>query len=675
MAELAQQSAQQLQALRTSLSQFLASLGVTQLGGGSPESRYLAARAQFETTSAAARGGDQAAIAQIQDVITALLETSAAYNASGDGFVADRAAVEAVLLELIAAGQPGSGAPGAPAATDPAAAAQEQLQTALANLATAQDLVAQTGASTALSAQSLLEQYVATSAAQQAAQNAHTALLAQTAGVDLQQLQQGATVASLLAELAAGEVERLQVQQELAIAQDVATQIGAQTAQVQRDLLAEFVAAEAERSTAAAAYQLLLEQTAGIDLSVLEQTVAMTGLLEQLAAYEADKAIAQARLTSAQEVANTVGAGAVTAVRDLVAEFIAASAERDQALADYNLALDQTKDVNFAVLNNQQTIAQLLANLDSAYTELGTARQGLLDAQAVATAVGANATNTVRDLVAEFNAAQAEHTAALARHNEALEQTKDINFAMLDNQASLADLLGNLNTAATNLDLARVSLTAAEEALATAITNTATTAAAAGSDLVAGVYANVLGRTGSMAPTSGELNYWTTALAGTNGQETGVTSQNLVQRMVADAFQFEGDPVYGYVVDLLRAQGYKADGSHADGLANVPWDGYRALLHRGERVMTARDNEVFSSFNWDSWSRSMGGGGDPRMAAEVEGLRGDVRRLEAALEASGNHQAAVAADGHLETHRLLGSLVTATDEAPRRLARVLVGAR
>lgn len=31
----------------------------------------------------------------------------------------------------------------------------------------------------------------------------------------------------------------------------------------------------------------------------------------------------------------------------------------------------------------------------------------------------------------------------------------------------------------------------------------------------------------------------------------------------------------------------KADGSHATGLANVPWNGYRAILHRGEAVLTA----------------------------------------------------------------------------------------
>ncbi len=35
----------------------------------------------------------------------------------------------------------------------------------------------------------------------------------------------------------------------------------------------------------------------------------------------------------------------------------------------------------------------------------------------------------------------------------------------------------------------------------------------------------------------------------------------------------------------------RADGSHAGGLAYVPFDGYRAILHKGERVLTAEENQ------------------------------------------------------------------------------------
>ncbi|SFJ44315.1 Phage-related minor tail protein [Paenibacillus sp. UNC496MF] len=39
--------------------------------------------------------------------------------------------------------------------------------------------------------------------------------------------------------------------------------------------------------------------------------------------------------------------------------------------------------------------------------------------------------------------------------------------------------------------------------------------------------------------------------------------------------------------------GDKPDGSHRSGLDNVPFDGYRAELHKGERVLTKRENEHY----------------------------------------------------------------------------------
>ena len=38
------------------------------------------------------------------------------------------------------------------------------------------------------------------------------------------------------------------------------------------------------------------------------------------------------------------------------------------------------------------------------------------------------------------------------------------------------------------------------------------------------------------------------------------------------------------------AGGYAGTRMFANGIWNVPWDGYPALLHRGERVLTAREN-------------------------------------------------------------------------------------
>jgi phage-related minor tail protein len=39
------------------------------------------------------------------------------------------------------------------------------------------------------------------------------------------------------------------------------------------------------------------------------------------------------------------------------------------------------------------------------------------------------------------------------------------------------------------------------------------------------------------------------------------------------------------------------DGSHANGLANVPFDNYKAILHKNERVLTAQENKNYSNNN------------------------------------------------------------------------------
>lgn len=73
------------------------------------------------------------------------------------------------------------------------------------------------------------------------------------------------------------------------------------------------------------------------------------------------------------------------------------------------------------------------------------------------------------------------------------------------------------------------------------------------------------------------------------------------------------------------------DGSHAMGLASVPFDGYVARLHAGERVLTERDNEIFSSGDW-----LRGAGGDNgETAALLRELLAEQRRHNATNERQG----------------------------------------
>lgn len=66
------------------------------------------------------------------------------------------------------------------------------------------------------------------------------------------------------------------------------------------------------------------------------------------------------------------------------------------------------------------------------------------------------------------------------------------------------------------------------------------------------------------------------------------------------------------------------NGSHAGGLASVPYDGYTAELHAGERVLTAVEARSYSA---------QSGSGNDALLAEVKGLREDNRALKGELMA------------------------------------------
>lgn len=65
------------------------------------------------------------------------------------------------------------------------------------------------------------------------------------------------------------------------------------------------------------------------------------------------------------------------------------------------------------------------------------------------------------------------------------------------------------------------------------------------------------------------------------------------------------------------------DGSHADGLANVPYDGYIAELHKGERVLTAAENSEYKVGAMTGKSRN-----DEALCDEIKALRDEVRTLK-----------------------------------------------
>lgn len=63
------------------------------------------------------------------------------------------------------------------------------------------------------------------------------------------------------------------------------------------------------------------------------------------------------------------------------------------------------------------------------------------------------------------------------------------------------------------------------------------------------------------------------------------------------------------------------DGSHANGLSNVPYDGYIAELHKGERVLTAAENAEYKIGAYT-------GNNNEALLVEIKALRDEVRTLK-----------------------------------------------
>lgn len=70
----------------------------------------------------------------------------------------------------------------------------------------------------------------------------------------------------------------------------------------------------------------------------------------------------------------------------------------------------------------------------------------------------------------------------------------------------------------------------------------------------------------------------------------------------------------------------RPDGSHAGGLAYVPFDGYIAQLHKGERVLTAEENRKGSTVNHTGTIRIEGISNENQLIAVKEIIMDELRR-------------------------------------------------
>ena len=120
-----------------------------------------------------------------------------------------------------------------------------------------------------------------------------------------------------------------------------------------------------------------------------------------------------------------------------------------------------------------------------------------------------------------------------------------------------------------------------------------------------------------------------------------------------------GDIIKGLPVELAaRLQplmggntviaGVGINGSHANGLARVPFDDYVARLHKDETVLTARQAEVFRTTDFSDFGRGM-----DAMAAELRFVRRELAQAQASYA------------------QLLSALIQATDSASDKTAQQL----
>ncbi|SDF72879.1 hypothetical protein SAMN05216571_101417 [Onishia taeanensis] len=102
---------------------------------------------------------------------------------------------------------------------------------------------------------------------------------------------------------------------------------------------------------------------------------------------------------------------------------------------------------------------------------------------------------------------------------------------------------------------------------------------------------------------------------------------NVAQQYLREAASYYGQAsgqygsLFDEILDAARGLGVEVDGSHANGLASVPFDGYRAELHQGETVLPAPIAQLYRD------SAPGGGQRDADLLRELQALRRESEAL------------------------------------------------
>jgi ABC-type transporter Mla subunit MlaD len=106
---------------------------------------------------------------------------------------------------------------------------------------------------------------------------------------------------------------------------------------------------------------------------------------------------------------------------------------------------------------------------------------------------------------------------------------------------------------------------------------------------------------------------------------------------------FDPASIIQQIKDINNGKNNSAiNGSHATGLDYVPFDGYVAELHRGERVQTAAEARVSDRMYSAPMARGASGGDSAEVAAELRALRQEVQGLRSEAQAIAKHTSSTA---------------------------------
>jgi len=154
-------------------------------------------------------------------------------------------------------------------------------------------------------------------------------------------------------------------------------------------------------------------------------------------------------------------------------------------------------------------------------------------------------------------------------------------------------------------------------------------------------FADVLAATTALESfTASQVDVSQASLDALNLQVDGLITLNESTLSVAQAI-YELQAAMG--LGIVAATG--VDGSHADGLSFVPFDGYTAELHKGEAVLTAQENKAYQQGSSNS---------NAGLVEELRSLRAQVASLQSTVQEQ------------------TGALVVATYDAQEQNAQAVV---